>query len=141
MGEEDIHISAWDLKKKEYWVCSFGLKAEIHWSLKRRGETRWPLKPKERSTGRSSEEERSAGRSSKGEGISGHSSRRSPSWSLKRRGETRWSLKQTYQLLLCVLRTSHYFTERVPATEERYVRTLSDCIPTTHNRRRRRIKI
>ena len=31
--------------------------------------------------------------------------------------------------------------KRVPATEEVYVRTLSDCIPTTHNRRRRRIKI
>ena len=28
-----------------------------------------------------------------------------------------------------------------PATEERYVHTLSDSIPTLHKRRRRRIKI
>ena len=54
-------------------------------------------------------------------------------WSRKRKGET-------WQLLVCVLRPSHYFTKRVPATDERYVRTLSDCIPTTHNRRCRRIK-
>ena len=38
MGEEDIHISAWDLKK-QYRVCNFGLKAEIRWSLKRRGRS------------------------------------------------------------------------------------------------------
>ena len=42
--------------------------------------------------------------------------------------ETHWSLKQTCQLLVCVLRPPHYFTKRVPATEERYVWTLTDCI-------------
>ena len=46
--------------------------------------------------------------------------------------ETRWSLKHICQLLVCVLRPPHYFTKRVPATEERYVRTLSDCIPTSY---------
>ena len=56
-------------------------------------------------------------------------------------GETRWSLKLTCQFHVWVLRPSHYFTKRVSATEESYVRTLSDCIPTTHNRRRRIIKI
>ena len=35
-GEEDVHISSWDLKRK-YKVCNFGLKAETHWPLKRRG--------------------------------------------------------------------------------------------------------
>ena len=30
--EEDVHISAWDLKR-QYKVCNFELKAEIHWSL------------------------------------------------------------------------------------------------------------
>ena len=52
------------------------------------------------------------------------------------KAETHWSLKQTCQLLVCVLRSSHSFTKRVPTAEERYVRTFSDCIPTTHNRRR-----
>ena len=42
---------------------------------------------------------------------------------------------------VCVLWLSHYFTKSVPATEERYVRTISDCIPTSHKRRCRRIKI
>ena len=46
------------------------------------------------------------------------------------KGETRWSLKQTCQILVRVLRPPNYFTKRVPATEERYVRTLSDCVPT-----------
>ena len=62
-------------------------------------------------------------------------------WSLKRREGVHWSLKQTYQLLECVLRPPHYFTKRVLATEERYVGTLSDCVPTTHNRHSRRIKV
>ena len=57
------------------------------------------------------------------------------------KAETRWSLKQTCQLPVSVLWPSHYFTKRFPATKERYVRTLSDCVPTTHNRRRQRIKI
>ena len=57
------------------------------------------------------------------------------------KGETRWALKQTYQLLVCVLRQLHYFIKRVPATEEWYAPNLSDCIPTTHNCRRRRMKI
>ena len=35
MGEEDIHISAWDLKRK-YEVCNFGRKVVTHWPLKRR---------------------------------------------------------------------------------------------------------
>ena len=35
MGEEDIHISAWDLKR-QYKVCNFGLTAEIRWTLKQR---------------------------------------------------------------------------------------------------------
>ena len=46
------------------------------------------------------------------------------------KGEIRWSLKQTCQLCVRVLRPLHYFTKRVPVTEERYVRTLSDSIPT-----------
>ena len=48
---------------------------------------------------------------------------------------TRWSLKQTCQLLVCVLRPLHNFTMVVPATEERCVRALSDCVTTTHSRR------
>ena len=44
-GRLDVHTSAWDLKR-QYKVRNFGLKAEIRWSLKRRG----------RSTGLSSEE-------------------------------------------------------------------------------------
>ena len=36
---------------------------------------------------------------------------------------------------MCVLWLLHYFTKRVHATEERYVRTLSDCIPTSHKHR------
>ena len=36
--EEDIHISAWDLKR-QYKVCNFGLKAEIRRSLKRMGRS------------------------------------------------------------------------------------------------------
>ena len=51
------------------------------------------------------------------------------------KAETHWSLKQTCQLLVCVLLSSHYLTQRVPATEEIYVRTHSDCIPTTYNSR------
>ena len=76
---------------REYKVCNFGLKAEIQWSLKRRG---------------------------RGSLVS------------QAKGENHWSLKQTCQLLVCVLRLSHYFTKRVLATEERYMRILSDCIPT-----------
>ena len=53
-GEDDVHTSAWNLKR-QYMVCNFGLKAEIHWSLKRR----------ERSAGRSSDgEKRPTGHSS-----------------------------------------------------------------------------
>ena len=62
-------------------------------------------------------------------------------WSLKRRGEIRLSFKwrerpagYSSKHVVCVLQPSHYSTKRVPATEERYVRTLSDCIPTSHNR-------
>ena len=33
VGEEDIHISAWDFER-QYKVCNFGLKAETCWSLK-----------------------------------------------------------------------------------------------------------
>ena len=33
---------------------------------------------------------------------------------------------------MLVLRPSLKYTQRFTATEERYVRTLSDCIPTTH---------
>ena len=80
-GEEDVHISTWDLKR-QYKFCRYALKAE-----------------------------------------------------------TRWLVKQTCQLLVFVQRPSHYFTKSIPATEGRYVRTLSDCITTTHNRRRRRLKI
>ena len=57
------------------------------------------------------------------------------------KGETRWLLKQICQHFVCVLWPLHYFTKTVPATEERYVRNISDCIPTTHNRHRRKIKI
>ena len=51
--------------------------------------------------------------------------------------------KQTYQLPtpVCVLRPSNHSIKRVPAIEERYVRTVSDCIPTSHKRHRRRIRI
>ena len=71
----------------------------------------------------------------------GHSSARGDLLVSQPKGETRSSLKQTFQLPVCVLRPSHYFTKRVLAIEEIYARTLSDYIPTTHNRRRRRIKI
>ena len=65
----------------------------------------------------------------KGE-TAGHSSEGGNPASLsKERGESCWSLKQTCHLPVCVLRPSHYFTKRVPATEERYARSLSDCIP------------
>ena len=52
-GEEYVHTSTWDLKR-QYKVCKFGLKVEIHWSLKRRGEIRWSLRPRGRSAGLSS---------------------------------------------------------------------------------------
>ena len=42
-GEEDVHTSAWDLKRKQK-VCNLELKVEIRWSLKRRGKVRWSLK-------------------------------------------------------------------------------------------------
>ena len=37
--------------EKKYKVCNFGLKAEIQWSLKRRGEVRRSLKRRERPAG------------------------------------------------------------------------------------------
>ena len=37
VGEEDIPISAWDLKR-QYKVFNFGQKAEIRWSLIRGGD-------------------------------------------------------------------------------------------------------
>ena len=52
------------------------------------------------------------------------------------KGVTSWSLKQTCQLLVCVLQPSYYFKKMVPTAEKRYMPTLSDCIPTTYNRRR-----
>ena len=42
-SEEDVHTSAWDLKR-QYKCCNFGLKAEIQWSLKWREETCGSLK-------------------------------------------------------------------------------------------------
>ena len=58
-------------------------------------------------------------------------------------GKNRWSLKRkerpaghSSRPVMCVLRPLHYFRKRVLASEERYARTLSDCIPITHNRRR-----
>ena len=57
VGEEDISIFAWDSKKKKkrrYKVCNFGLKAEIQWSRKRRGEVHWSLKRREKPAGHSS---------------------------------------------------------------------------------------
>ena len=68
-------------------------------------------------------------------------------WLLKQRGEICWFLKwrgrSTSHLSkpvsspVCVLWPSHYFTKRVPTTEERYEWTLSDCIPTLHKYCRR----
>ena len=66
---------------------------------------------REISAGRSSEGERSAGLSSEGVRPTGHSS--------KPVGST-----------VCVLRPSHNFAKRIPATEDRYVRTLVVYIPT-----------
>ena len=40
--------------ERQYMVCKFGMKAEIRWSLKRRGEICWSLKRKERHVGLSS---------------------------------------------------------------------------------------
>ena len=59
------------------------------------------------------------------QGPAGHSSE----------GKIHWSLKKPVGFPVCVLRPSDYFPKRVLAIEERYMRTLSDCIPTTHNRR------
>ena len=66
--------------------------------------------------------------------------RREVGWSHKRRGEIRWSLKRrerpaghSSKYVVCVFRPSHYYTKRFPATEERYARTLSDCIPITQS--------
>ena len=66
-GEENVHTSAWDLKR-QYKVSNFGLKAEIRyrdvlvtqikgeirWSLKQRREVRWSLQRRERPAGHSS---------------------------------------------------------------------------------------
>ena len=76
---------------------------------------------RKRSSGRSNEGERFAGRYEKG---------RRPLVS-QSKGETRWSLTQTCQLLVRVLQPSHYFTKKVSATEERYLRTVSDRITIT----------
>ena len=88
--------------KRQYKVCNFLLKAEIRWSLKRKG--------------------RYAGLSSEGR-------------------DTLVTQADLSAPPVCVLQPSHYFTKRVPSTEEKHARTLSDCIPTTNNRRRRRIRI
>ena len=60
-------------------------------------------------------------------------------WSLKWRGDSRGSLPSlerpaghSSKHFMCVLRQSLYYTQRVPATEERYVRNLSDCILISH---------
>ena len=37
-SEENVHISAWDLKRR-HKVCNFGLKAEICWTFKWRGRS------------------------------------------------------------------------------------------------------
>ena len=90
--------------ERQYNVCNFGLKAETHWSLKRRGEVGWSLKRRQRPTGRSSEGERSAGLSSegrdplvaqaKGRGRLVSQAKAETHWSLKRRGKVGWSLKR-----------------------------------------------
>ena len=87
-GKEYIHISTRDLKR-QYNVCNFGLKAEISWLLKPRGEICKPLKRRGRSDGLSSKGDRSAGHSSKPISSS-----------------------------VCGLWPSYYFTKRVPASEK-----------------------
>ena len=61
-------------------------------------------------------------------------------WPLKRRGRPTGPSSKPVGSPVCVLQPSHYFTKGVPATKERYVQTLSVCIPTSHKRCRRRIK-
>ena len=93
MGEEDIHIFAWDLKRYiksvilDWRQRSTGCSSEVgkSASLTSEGERSTVLPNEgERFAGRSSEGERSAGRSSEGERSTGRSSE-----------ETRCSLKQT----------------------------------------------
>ena len=52
-GEEDVHTSAWDLKRQNKF-CKFGLKGEVQWSLKWRRKLRWSIKRREIPTGHSS---------------------------------------------------------------------------------------
>ena len=40
--------------ERQYKVCNFGLKAEIQWSIKQRGDVCWSLKQRERPAGHSS---------------------------------------------------------------------------------------
>ena len=60
-------------------------------------------------------------------------------WSLKRKRVVRWSLKRRERSsghpskhVMSVLRPSLLYTQMVPATAEKYVRTFSDSIPTSH---------
>ena len=108
---------------------NYGRKKTEHTRAKKRVHIPALDLKKQYKVGNFGQKERSAGRSSKGGDP------------LVSQGEVRWSLKQPCQLLRECLRPSHNFIKRVPATEERYVRTLSDCIPTSHKRCRRRIKI
>ena len=61
-------------------------------------------------------------------------------WSLKQRRRSAGHSSKPVGSPVCVLRPTHYFTKKVSAIEERHVRTLSDCVFTSHKRRHRRIK-
>ena len=119
MSEEDVHTSAWGLKR-QYKVCKFGLKAEIRWSLKRRRDIRWSLKR----------------------------SGRDPVSAQVKVGRSASLLSEGRDLRVTQASMSRVFSgrcttsqKRVPTTEERHVWTLFDCISTSHERHRWRIKI
>ena len=70
-------------------------------------------------------------------------------WSLKRRGEFRWSLRRgrrdplvTQADLSCVFSARRTTSQKgSPPQKKDMCELCSDCIPTTHNHRCRRIKI
>ena len=88
--------------ERQYKVCNFGLKAEIHWVVKTKG--------------------------------------RSPLVTQAKRRDQLVTQSDLSAPRVCSPAIARLH-KKDPATVKRYVRTLSDCIPTTHNRHRRRIEI
>ena len=94
--------------ERQYKVCNFGLKVEIcwslkrrgetHWPLKRRGETRWPLKRRGETRWSLKRRERLAGHSNEGRDRLVAQAKGRDQLATQTKGETRWSLKQTCQL-------------------------------------------